>query len=128
MRRESETQVLDLRAQLQQASEKISAMENAEISLKAQLFLTEEVSGTESSWVFPNLTGSCIEVLSLHASFPTGEADHREGGSGAGGEEERHSGRSPEGTGAAQTGDGKVAIREGSTQSGTAEPSVINLS
>lgn len=42
VRREGEVQVLDLRAQLQQATDRITKMENAEITLKAQLFLTEE--------------------------------------------------------------------------------------
>lgn len=42
VRRESETQILDFRAQLQVATERITLMESTEISLKAQLFLTEE--------------------------------------------------------------------------------------
>lgn len=45
MRRESETKLLDLRAQLQLANERITKLEASEISLKAQLFLTEEVCG-----------------------------------------------------------------------------------
>ena len=44
MRKENEGQMLDLKAQLQLANEKITKTENSVLNLKAQLYLTQEVS------------------------------------------------------------------------------------